>query len=244
MKQQQPESPRAQRSARQISTPVLAESTPSRFSALLARAPRLIGLVAGVITVLVGAMIWQTSFGAKAPGMTNSPLAAAAETSVATPVAIPGADTSAGASAGASSGAAVLNSQAPPKNLQLIWQDRLIALDQTRAQAFEQRDQSLLDLVNVPNSPAATYDSGLIASMNSMGVKPVDFQTTIHSAKPISGDESSALLEVVDSRGEYVLTTESMTKTVKRFKASENRTWRVSLRNIDNNWRIYSVVPV
>lgn len=187
-------------------------------------------LIAGsVVAVVALGMMWQSS-------MEPKPITAAEHPVTSGEVGDSGAQ---GSTANDSSS---LDESTAPTNLQEIWQGRIAELDSKRIKAFESRDLEALKQVNVAESPAQTYDTKLLESLENRQAKPVSHQTTIHSAKLISGDNESALVEVVDSRSEYVVTTESMNKTIKRFKAKSKTKWHVSLRNIDGGWRIYSVV--
>lgn len=197
---------------------------------------RKLALVAGgVVAVVALGMVWQSSLG---PG----PIPAAEHPSIS--VGTQTSETSEAPTKSTNRADESLNSTgelSKPTNLQEIWKGRLAELDNKRAKAFENRDLEALGEINVPNSPAQAHDIELLAALEDHRVMPVSLATTIHSAALVSGDNDSALVEIVDSRNEYVVTTESMNKTIKRFKANEHAKWRVSLRNSERGWRIYSV---
>lgn len=199
---------------------------------------RKLALVAsGVVAVVALGIVWQSS-------MSPEPITAAEHPAIADGVASPESNESPVNSLNnANANSDVTSESSGPTNLQEIWKGRLAALDSKRVKAFENRDAGALAAVNVPDSLAQVHDAKLLEALESRQVKPVSLATTIHSAILISGDNESALLEVVDSRSEYVVTTESMNKTIKRFKAKSQAKWRVSLRNSDGGWRIYSVTP-
>lgn len=200
------------------------------------RVRKFVLVTGGVVAVVACGMLWQSSMG-------SEPIPAAEHPAISSGVASPepGVVPANNPNDAPSNGT---SESSTPTNLQEIWKGRLAELDSKRVEAFENRDLDALAEVNVPESPAQTHDARLVAAFDSRRLKPVSLATTIHSAALISGDNESALVEVVDSRGEYVVTTESMNRTVKRFKANEQAKWRVSLRNSERGWRIYSVTEV
>ena len=218
MTKDQQNSPIAHRRARRIAAP---DPTPEPIGERLrsrgVRIVRGVLLVAGIVAVVAIGVNWQSSDGQ-----------VAIERTEVTP-------------ASESSAPAAEMSADHPTNLQELWRDRISNLDAKRIKAFEDRDVAALARVNVANSPAQTHDVAIMKDLESKNGRPVSHKTTIHSAKMISGDHKSALVEVVDSRSEYVVTTESMNRTIKRFKANDKATWRVSLENVAGDWLVYSV---
>ncbi|MFZ2384577.1 MAG: hypothetical protein WAV88_12710 [Candidatus Nanopelagicales bacterium] len=229
----------------------------------LATRRRIVILAAGVLVAAVG-------FGALAQGAPNEIVAAAEPPEgevTASPVADPSttesATTGPGSSASATptadattrpseeqpaSAAASSIGTPQPGRSATDWQAVVSDLDSSRSRAFETGDATLLDRVNVADSPAWVADRRMLNKLSVSGLRARGLATVIERVEVKQQSAERIRLVVTDRRPAYQLVSASTGATVSKVAARSELVWRVRLTPSDEStstgsggWRIYSV---
>jgi hypothetical protein len=158
--------------------------------------------------------------GGKAPGPVESAIAVAGTTPIATPDLPPALS-------------AQLRSEQP--------ESALAALAAVRDLALSEGRPDLLDVVNVPNSPAARADQALAGQLGAQGVHLAGFRTMLRGAQLASKDGNHAVVDVAAAGTGYEERT-AQDQLLTWHPAGEEEQISVVLVREAGKWRVSEIL--